>query len=168
MFRWSTDARRLLQNQRGLYGSILEANSFVGFFYRLVSRQRSRIVIVKRASISPLNFDGLRIFDYTADQSLRASVALIEVEPGVRHKKAWSRRSDKYYLVLVGEITFVLDDVEHSLAAGDFCIVKQGHQFSYVNLSSEPATLALVHAPSFDLNQEVFVEPEGTADDAAR
>jgi mannose-6-phosphate isomerase-like protein (cupin superfamily) len=106
-----------------------------------------------------LSFEGLRIFDYTAGQSVRASVALIEVEPGATHKTAWSRRSDKYYLVLVGQITFVLDDVAHSLATGDFCLVKQGHRFSYSNRSSEPATLALVHAPSFDLNEEVFVEP---------
>lgn len=115
-------------------------------------------MVIKRTSMAPLAFDGLRIFDYTAGQSFGASVALIEVAPGARHKEAWSRRSDKYYLVASGEIRFVLNGVEHVLFAGDFCFVKQGRRFSYSNQSSELAKLVLVHTPSFDLAEEVFIE----------
>ena len=110
-----------------------------------------------RREISPIPFDGLRIFDYTAGQSLSSSVAAIEVAPGVRHAEAWSRRSDKYYVVSEGEVRFVLDGEAHVLTAGDFCFVAQGHRFSYSNESSKPATLILIHTPSFDLNEEVFV-----------
>jgi mannose-6-phosphate isomerase-like protein (cupin superfamily) len=108
--------------------------------------------------MSPIDFDGLRIFDYTSGQACDASVALIEVEPGARHAEAWSRRSDKYYLVVDGEISFVLDGNARRLGSGDFCFVKRGRHFSYSNQSSRPAALVLVHTPSFDLSEEVFVE----------
>jgi hypothetical protein len=41
--------------------------------------------------------------------------------------------------------------------AGDFCVVRRGQHLSYSNGSPEPATLVLVHTPSFELREEVFV-----------
>jgi mannose-6-phosphate isomerase-like protein (cupin superfamily) len=114
-------------------------------------------MVLSRNDVSPVDFDGLRIFDYTAGQSLDASVATVDVAPGARHAEAWSRRSDKYYVVGSGQVRFVLDGVPHVLEPGDFCLVKQGRRFSYSNEGSVPATLVLVHVPSFDLAQEVFV-----------
>lgn len=113
-------------------------------------------MFISRSSMSPIDFHGLRIFDYTAGQSLGSSVAAIEVAPGVRHAEAWSRRSDKYYLVTRGQVQFTLDGEPHELSAGDFCFVRCGRRFSYSNESPEPATLVLVHTPSFDLREEVF------------
>lgn len=114
-------------------------------------------MLLSRSAMTPLDFHGLRIFDYTAGQSLGSSVASVEVAPGARHAEAWSRRSDKYYLVSSGEVRFVLDDEAHVMRAGDFCYVKRGRRFSYSNESPDPATLVLVHTPSFDLREEVFV-----------
>jgi mannose-6-phosphate isomerase-like protein (cupin superfamily) len=94
--------------------------------------------------MSPVDFHGLGIFDYTAGQSLSSSVAAVEVEPGARHAEAWSRRSDKYYVVGSGEIRFVLDGEPHTIKAGDFCFVQKGRRFSYSNESSQPSTLILV------------------------
>ena len=115
-------------------------------------------MLLSRREMSPVDFDGLRIFDYTAGQSLDASVATVEVAPGARHAEAWSRRSDKYYVVGSGQVRFVLDGEPHTMKAGDFCFVKKGRRFSYSNESPEPATLVLVHTPRFDLREEVFVE----------
>jgi mannose-6-phosphate isomerase-like protein (cupin superfamily) len=114
-------------------------------------------MLLSRSAMIPLDFHGLRIFDYTAGQSLGSSVAAVEVAPGARHAEAWSRRSDKYYLVVRGEVRFVLDGAPHVMRAGDFCFVKRGRRFSYSNESSDLATLVLVHTPSFDLREEVFV-----------
>jgi mannose-6-phosphate isomerase-like protein (cupin superfamily) len=114
-------------------------------------------MLLSRSAMAPLEFHGLRIFDYTAGQSLGASVALVEVAPGARHAEAWSRRSDKYYVVSSGEVRFVLDGEPRVMKAGDFCFVQRGRRFSYSNESSGPATLVLVHTPSFDLREEVFV-----------
>jgi len=111
-----------------------------------------------RRDMTPMDFDGLRIFDYTEDQSLGSSVAAIEVAPGARHAEAWSRRSDKYYVVSSGELRFVLDGEVHLMKTGDFCFVKRGRRFSYSNESSVAVNLILVHTPSFDLSEEVFVE----------
>src|SRR5262245_52207716 len=108
----------------------------------------------------PIDFQGLRIFDYTAGQHVGASLAVIEVPAGVRHAEAWSRRSDKYYLVLAGDIRFVLDGETRVLAAGDFCLIRRGHHFSYSNDGPEASTLLLVHEPSFDLNEEVFLDAQ--------
>lgn len=114
-------------------------------------------MFLSRSTMSPLDFQGLKIFDYTAGLSQSSSVAAIEVAPGARHAEAWSRRSDKYYLVTSGEIELVLDSEPRVLTAGDFCFVKQGRRFGYSNKSAELATLVLVHTPCFDLNEEVFV-----------
>ena len=116
-------------------------------------------MLLTRSSMSPVDFGGLRIFDYTAGQSLGSSVAAIEVAPGARHAEGWSRRSDKYYLVSSGEIRFVLDGEPHTMKAGDFCFVAKGRRFSYSNESAQLAILVLVHTPSFDLREEVFVDP---------
>jgi len=115
-------------------------------------------MLLSRGEMSPVDFNGLRIFDYTAGQSLDASVATVEVAPGARHAEAWSRRSDKYYVVGNGQVRFVLEGEAHAMKAGDFCLVRKGRRFSYSNDSSEPATLVLVHTPSFDLREEVFVD----------
>ena len=92
-------------------------------------------MFLARSSMSPVDFNGLRIFDCTAGQSLGSSVAMIEVGPGVEHKEAWSLRSDKYYLVVAGELRFVLDGNEQLMTAGNFCFIKQGGRFSYSNLA---------------------------------
>ena len=111
---------------------------------------------IRRAELDPLDFDGLAIFDYTAGLEVGSSLAVIEVPPGATHARAWSRRSDKYYLVTRGAISFSLDDERFGLAAGDFCLVRQGQRFDYRNEANEPATLVLVHTPSFELDAEVF------------
>ena len=66
-------------------------------------------------------------------------------------------RSGAQYLI-AGAIRFILEGVETELVAGDFCSVPQGTRFSYSNAATTPAKLVLVHTPSFNLTQEVFVE----------
>ncbi len=115
-------------------------------------------MIVRRSALPAINFEGLSIHDYTAGSETSASLATVEVAPGVRHRQAWSRRSNKYYYVLAGQVHFALDGHEHDLAAGDFVLVPQGQRFWYENRAEETATLILVHVPSFDLASEVFEE----------
>ena len=114
-------------------------------------------MIVRGDSLSEIDFDGLRIRDYTADARLSSSLAAIDLPPGGRHPKAWSRRSDKYYLVTDGEVEFVIGDQTAVLSKGDFCFVRQGQVFGYANKSGEPAAMVLAHTPAFDLASEVFV-----------
>lgn len=116
-------------------------------------------MIIPRESVIPFDFDGLRIFDYTADQDLKSSFAVIEVPRGAIHTESWSRRSDKYYYVCEGAVRFVLDNEVHRLETGDFCFVRLGRHFSYTNEGSQAARLVLVHSPSFRLEDEEFVAP---------
>jgi mannose-6-phosphate isomerase-like protein (cupin superfamily) len=113
-------------------------------------------VIVRRNALQGIDFDGLRIYDYTARIESGASLAFIEVPPGARHAEAWSKRSDKYYLVTRGSIRFVVEGESADLESGDFCLVSCGQRFSYSNEQSEIATLVLVHTPSFRLEDDVF------------
>lgn len=115
-------------------------------------------MLVRRNSLEPINFDGLSIFDYTANMELGSSLASIAVPPGGRHPRAWSRRSDKYYFVTEGRVQFTVDYKTEELAEGDFCFVRQGLVFSYENVTNRPASLILVHTPMFDLSAEVFVD----------
>ena len=116
-------------------------------------------MIVRKSDAVAINFEGLRIFDFTGgQQGLSSSLALIDVPAGCDHAQAWSKRSDKYYLVVNGTIRFVLENKVFDLNAGDFCLVRQGEKFSYSNMQNSDAQLVLVHTPSFDLESEVFVE----------
>jgi len=117
-------------------------------------------MIIKHDLVEPIDFDGLRIYDYTAGQDTASSLAVIQVPSGVRHAEAWSKRSDKYYYVVDGQIRFMLKGAEYDLRAGDFCMVRQGEHFWYENRTKEIAILLLVHTPNFRLEAEVFVEKQ--------
>jgi mannose-6-phosphate isomerase-like protein (cupin superfamily) len=113
-------------------------------------------MIVRRQALHPIDFGGLSIVDYTAGAQLSSSLAVIDVPPGAAHAESWSRRSDKYYLVVAGVLQFSLEGEELSLGPADFCFVQQGKRFSYANRSPSVAKLVLVHTPSFDLGSEFF------------
>lgn len=115
-------------------------------------------MIIKREAVNPIRFDGLKILDYTTGQERSSSLAEISVPVGVRHRRAWSKRSDKYYYAAQGHVSFTVDDETFELSAGDVCIIRQGQRFSYVNDGIEEAKLVLVHTPTFDLEYEVFEE----------
>ncbi len=115
-------------------------------------------MIIRRDSVETISFDGLEIRDYTAGCDTSSSLAEITVPVGGRHSEAWSKRSDKYYYVIAGQIRFMLDRAEHDLAAGDSCLVPQGSHFAYENRTEKPTTLLLIHTPSFDLDSEVFAD----------
>ena len=113
---------------------------------------------IERGSLEAIEFDGLEIRDYTAEQDCSSSVAEITVPVGARHKRAWSKRSDKYYYVIGGRLSFIVDNQVVDLSTGDACIIRQGARFSYENKTGAVAKLLLVHTPSFDLAEEVFEE----------
>jgi mannose-6-phosphate isomerase-like protein (cupin superfamily) len=115
-------------------------------------------MILKSETIQPFDFDGLTICDFTAGLNTSSSLARIHVSPGGRHRRAWSKECDKYYYVISGQLQFTLDSIEHVLREGDVCIIPQGHQFSYVNTTSMPVELLLIHTPRFNLDAEVFEE----------
>jgi mannose-6-phosphate isomerase-like protein (cupin superfamily) len=117
-------------------------------------------VLVRRETLDPIDFDGLKILDYTGEAGLGSSFATIEVPPGGSHAEAWSKRSDKYYFVQRGTIRFVLRGDELELREGDLCFVRRGERFSYRNDSPGTALVVLVHTPSFRLEFEVFADSE--------
>ena len=117
---------------------------------------------ILKDTLSPIDFEGLEIIDYTAGKQTRSSMAEITVAPGVSHRRAWSKRSDKYYYVVSGRVQFTIEDEVSDLAAGDTCIILQGQRFAYHNMSDQPAKLVLVHTPSFDLEAEVLDEEEAS------
>ncbi len=111
---------------------------------------------IGRDSVPVFDFGGLGIRDYTAGLGSSSSFAVITVPPGVSHAVSWSRRSDKYYYVVSGNIRFIDSGDAHELGVGDFVLVSRGDRFSYRNAGDEIATLCLFHTPSFDLDSEVF------------
>jgi mannose-6-phosphate isomerase-like protein (cupin superfamily) len=113
-------------------------------------------LIIREGAVTPFDFEGLAIRDYTAGHETTASFAVITVPSGAVHAEAWSRRSDKYYYVLAGTIEFIDSGEVHTLSVGDFCLVAKGEHFSYRNLSEVPAMLCLLHTPSFDAESEEF------------
>lgn len=115
-------------------------------------------MIIKHESIKPIEFDKLKIIDYTARQENSSSFAEITVPIGVSHRLSWSNRSDKYYYVVQGIVNFTVNEESNILSSGDVCIVPQGKRFSYKNIGLSKAKLILVHTPSFKLECEGFEE----------
>ncbi len=116
---------------------------------------------IERDSLRPFDFEGLEIRDYTAGMEVSSSVAEITVPAGASHRRAWSKRSDKYYYMLEGSLSFTLGAETLDLTVGDCCIVRKGERFSYRNPTGERAKVLLVHTPSFDLAEEVFEDEPG-------
>jgi hypothetical protein len=79
----------------------------------------------------PFDWNGLVVSDHTAALELSSSVATIDVPPGARHPRAWSDRSDKYYVVMEGKIRFEVSGEGSDLGPADVCIVRQGEIFEY-------------------------------------
>src|SRR5262245_47766697 len=103
-------------------------------------------MFISGQSLKPIDFAGLIIFDYTAGCEVSSSLAISDVPSGAHHAEAWSKRSDKYYLVIAGMIRFVLEGVENELGTRDFCLVSRGRHFSYSNPAAAPATRTGSHA----------------------
>lgn len=112
---------------------------------------------VRRESLRAKAWEGLEVVDYTKGESFNSSLAVVTVPPGGRHPEAWSARSEKFYLVVHGSVTFFVERESQQLGVGDLCIVRKGQTFSYINDTSEPARLILIHTPMFDLADEHFV-----------
>ena len=115
-------------------------------------------MFIKHEAVEPFGFDGLKITDYTAGQDISSSLAEIIVPAGVSHKFSWSKRSDKYYYIVYGSITFSVDGDIQNLTSGDVCIVPKGARFNYTNDGPVDAKLILIHTPGFKLDYEVFEE----------
>ncbi len=113
---------------------------------------------IERESLEAFEFYGLEIRDYTAGREGSSSIAEITVPAGARHERAWSKRSDKYYYVIEGRISFIVDNQVLNISSGDVCIIHQGTRFSYENQTGEAAKLLVVHTPSFELPEEIFEE----------
>lgn len=113
---------------------------------------------IERESLKAFEFDGLEIRDYTAAKPGSSSIAEIIVPAGARHKRAWSRRSDKYYYIIDGKLGFTVDNQEAYLSSGDLIAIRQGMRFSYENRAGVAAKVLLVHTPAFELSDDVFEE----------
>jgi mannose-6-phosphate isomerase-like protein (cupin superfamily) len=106
----------------------------------------------------PFDWHGLVISDHTAALELSSSVATIDVPAGARHPRAWSDRSEKYYVVMEGRVRFEVGGESSDLGPADVCIVRRGEVFEYANRTPRPARLALVHTPRFDADAEHLEE----------
>ncbi|MBU2552171.1 MAG: cupin domain-containing protein [Proteobacteria bacterium] len=115
-------------------------------------------MLIRHEAGNPIEFDGLKIVDYTSGMDTGSSLAEITVPVGVSHKLSWSNRSEKYYYVVRGNVTFTVNEASNDLSAGDVCIVPIGTRFRYTNTGSSEAMLILVHTPSFNLEFEAFEE----------
>lgn len=113
---------------------------------------------IPKSAIPLIDFGGLEIVDYTSGKDTSSSIAEITIPPGIRHPKAYSKKSDKYYYVVSGHVRFDVEDQSYELVPGDVCVILKEQRFSYGNASAEPAKLILVHTPAFDLQSEVFEE----------
>ena len=103
------------------------------------------------------DFDGLCIRELTPRSLQSASIATIDVPPGVRHRTARSRKSDKHYVCLAGRLSFVVQDREITLDSLDVLHIPTHAWFSYCNKGEKTARLLLLHIPPFDLDSEKFL-----------
>jgi mannose-6-phosphate isomerase-like protein (cupin superfamily) len=115
-------------------------------------------MIFKHEELQPIEFDGMKIIDYTAGQESSSSFAEITIPAGVSHRFSWSKRSDKYYYVVHGHVTFIVNDKVDNLSQGDVCTIPKGERFKYLNKGPDDAKLILIHTPSFKLECEAFEE----------
>ena len=111
---------------------------------------------VKSKEVTPFDFEGLEIRDLIPDFLPSASVAHIEVAPGVAHATAKSTKSDKLYICIHGKLTFDINGERIELSPLDLLVIQRNEWFNYHNESDDTVVLFLIHSPPFDLDSEVF------------
>ena len=111
---------------------------------------------VSYRNLTPFNFNGLKIKELTPDDLTSASVAEVEINPGVKHETARSLKSDKIYICIEGEIKFRVESEYISMEPGDLLFIRRGEWFSYQNDKGNVARAILIHVPPFDLESEQF------------
>ena len=111
---------------------------------------------VRCNDVASFRFGDLQIRDLTAQAISSASVACVEVAPGVAHDLAKSTKSDKFYVCIAGALVFEVNERRVELGPLDLLVVERDEWFAYRNEGEETATLLLVHVPSFDSESEVF------------
>ncbi|MBY8982584.1 MAG: cupin domain-containing protein [Candidatus Lokiarchaeota archaeon] len=115
-------------------------------------------MIIKNSEIKQINWNGLKIYDYTSEKNLSSSLAYIIVPPGKSHRKTLSNRSDKFYFIISGKIHFIVNEKEFILSERDCCIIQKGETFFYRNKTNKNVKLLLIHTPCFKLDSEVFLD----------
>ena len=113
---------------------------------------------VRSKDAGSFRFGDLHITDLTARALSSASIAHVEVSPGVAHDLAKSTKSDKFYVCITGNVVFEVNEQRIELGPLDLLIVERDEWFAYRNEGGQSATLLLVHVPPFDLESEVFRE----------
>ena len=114
---------------------------------------------IQSSSIPPFDWHGLAIQDLSAGLQTRTSIAHISVPPGASHPTAWSRRAEKYYILLAGQLHFYCEGSVYLLEEGDLFQVLQGQRFAYANRTNRPVELLLAHTPRFDPQDDVLEGP---------
>ncbi len=109
---------------------------------------------IKLQNLTPFDFMGLAIRDADLKSLTSASVALINVPPGVSHARSKSNKSDKLYICLCGNLVFTIDETQVEVEPFGLLVVSKGEWFEYGNQCDGTASMLLVHVPPFDLNSE--------------
>ena len=101
--------------------------------------------------------EGLRVgnveFLALSEDTPRFNLSIITMAPG-RHGPGSHvhDEEDDAFLILDGELTFVLGDREVLAPAGTFVLVPPGVDHTFRNDTSQPVRIANIHAPAgFDL-----------------
>jgi len=113
--------------------------------------------VVRSDDVQPFGFYGLWISDYTSGKNSNSSIALIDVPADASHPLAYSRRSDKYYFVVTGRVSFTVDNSTDELGPSDLLVLPAGTRFAYRAIG-DAAQLLLVHTPAFDPDAEVILD----------
>ena len=115
---------------------------------------------MKQRDMESLEFEGLQIRDYTSSMHGSSSLAVVTVPSSGNHPPACSERSDKYYLVVAGAVSFTVGNDKAILVEGDACLVRRGEVFSYRNHTRKSARLVLLHTPPYDHRFEKLIGPQ--------
>jgi mannose-6-phosphate isomerase-like protein (cupin superfamily) len=112
-------------------------------------------VIIRRDDAEHVQLDRYWVRDYGRSSDRSSSLTYCEVEPGGRHVKMRSPRSDRYFYIVSGRLQGQ-SDVQGSveLGPGDMWYVPRGEQWSYENTSGEPVVFVLCHTPPLELDVE--------------
>jgi mannose-6-phosphate isomerase-like protein (cupin superfamily) len=110
---------------------------------------REAVVVRPGEGVRVGNVEFLALSEHTP----RFNLSIITMAPG-RHGPESHVHADEddAFLILDGELTFILGDEEVPAPAGTFVMVPPGVEHTFRNDTSQPIRIANIHAPAgFDL-----------------
>lgn len=104
--------------------------------------------ITRYQDVAPYQFADLWLRELSPEAMQAGSIAEVALPIGVQRPSRRSKKVDRVYVGLAGEVHFTVDDRSVHIGPGDVIYIAEGEEYGYYNGGQEEARLLLFRSPA--------------------